>query len=78
MNWSEIWETIKTFFTDNVWKIVGFFATLIFGVIIIKILLNLFRKLLGKTRMEKVSQKFLYNIIKFFLYLALILIHKKK
>ncbi len=74
MNWSEIWETIKTFFTDNVWKIVGFFATLIFGVIIIKILLNLFRKLLGKTRMEKVSQKFLYNIIKFFLYLALILI----
>lgn len=74
MNWSEIWQTIKNFFTDNVWKIVGFFATLIIGIVLIKIILNLFRRVLSKTKMEKVSQKFLYNIVKFVLYLILILI----
>ena len=74
MDWGEIWNTIKNFFTDNVWNIVAFFAALIIGIIVIKLLLNLTRKLFSKTRMEKVSQKFLYNIIKFCLYLILILI----
>ena len=74
MDWAGIWEDIKKFFSDNVWNIVAFIAALIIGIIVIKLLLNLFRKLLGKTRMEKVSQKFLYNIIKFGLYLALILL----
>ena len=74
MDWGEIWNTIKNFFTENVWNIVAFFAALIIGLIVIKLLLNLTRKLFSKTRMEKVSQKFLYNIIKFCLYLVLILI----
>ena len=38
MDWGEIWNTIKNFFTDNVWNIVAFFAALIIGLIVIKLI----------------------------------------
>ncbi len=74
MNWNEIWNTIKTFFQSNVWTIVGFFATLIIGLVLLKIILNITSKVMKKTKMQEVTQGFLYHILKFVLYLILILI----
>ena len=74
MDWKGIWNSIKNFFTDNVWKIVGFFAILIIGIIVVKIVINLTRKVLSKTKMEKIGQQFLCTALKFCLYLVLILI----
>lgn len=74
MDWAGTWQTIKNFFTDNVWKIVGFFGALIIGIIVVKLLLNMTKKIMGKTKMEKVAQSFLYAVIKFCLYLVLILV----
>lgn len=74
MDWAGIWESIKTFFTSNVWNIVGFFAALIIGIIVVKLLLNMTKRIMGKTKVEKIAQSFIYVVIKFVLYLALVLI----
>ena len=73
MDWEKIWNDIVAFFTNNAWNILWFFVILIFGIIAIKIVLNITRKLLSKTRMEKIAQQFICTILKFCLYLVLIL-----
>ncbi len=73
MNWAEIWESIKNFFTNNYVGIIKFFAVLIIGIIVIKIVLNIIKRIMRRTKMEKVTQSFLYGILKFCLYLLLIL-----
>jgi len=73
MDWLGIWNSIKNFFTSNIWNIIGFFALLVFGIFFIKILLNLIRRVMAKTKMEKVTQSFIYKIFKFVLYLILIM-----
>lgn len=73
MDWQKLWEDIVTYFSDNVWHIVSFFATLIIGIIVIKIIIYALRKTFAKTRMEKITQQFTLTIIKFLLWLVLIL-----
>lgn len=73
MNWTTIWESIKNFFTNNYIGIIKFFAVLILGIIAIKIILNITKKIMDKTKMEKVTQGFLCGILKFCLYLILFL-----
>ena len=67
----EIWNDIVNFFTNNVWDIVLFFAVLVFGVIVAKIILNICRRMLKKTKMEGITQGFLMAFIKIALYLVL-------
>lgn len=74
MDWGAIWQDIKDFFTGNGWAILGFFVTLIVGFIIVKLLIKLFRKLLAKTKLERITQKFILSIVKVALYLIWILI----
>lgn len=73
MNWSEIWQTIKNFFVDNVWNIVFFFAVLILGIIVIKLFINILRRIFARTKMERIAQQFIVAIIKVLLYLVLVL-----
>ena len=74
MDWNKIWNTIVDFFKGNGWTILGFFLTLIFGIIIVKIIINITRRVLSKTKMEKIAQQFIVTILKFVLYLVLILV----
>lgn len=74
MNWSQIWESIKTFFTSNFWSIIIFFASLLIGIILIKILMNILKHILNSSKMEKIAQHFLLMLTKFCLCLVLILI----
>lgn len=74
MDWNAIWTSIKDFFNNNFWNIVTFFAVLVIGIVVVKIILNIFKKIMSKTKMEKVTQGFLFHIMKFLLYLILILI----
>ena len=73
MDWKGMWETIKNFFTNNIWSIVTFVAVLVFGIVLIKILINVIKRLLNKTKAEKITQNFLVAILKFGLYLVLVL-----
>lgn len=74
MDWEKLWNDIVGFFKANVWNIVFFFVILFVGIIVIKILLAITRKLLGATKMEKIAQQFVCTIFKFVLWLALILL----
>ncbi len=73
MDWAGIWTNICDYFKTNVWNIVWFFAILIIGIFVIKILMAILRKLLARTKMEKIAQQFLCAIVKFCLWLVLIL-----
>ena len=73
MDWAGIWESIKNFFTNNYIGIIKFFAVLVLGIILIKLFLNIVKRIMSRTKMEKVTQSFLYGILKFCLYLLLIL-----
>lgn len=74
MDWAKIWEDICNYFTNNIWNIVWFFAILIIGIIVIKCLMAMTRKILKHTRMEKIAQQFICTILKFCLWLLLILL----
>ena len=74
MDWNAIASSIKNFFNNNFWNIITFFAVLLIGIIVVKIILNIFKNIMKKTKMEKVTQGFLYHIMKFLLYLVLIIV----
>ncbi len=74
MNWKQIWNDIVNFFKTNVWNIVIFFAVLLAGIIIVKLLINISRRILNKTKMEKIAVGFIVGVLKLALYLCLILI----
>lgn len=74
MDWQKIWTSIVDFFKANVWNIVWFVAILVIGIIVIKVVMKLLKKILSKTRMEKIAQQFLCTIVKFVLWLLLVLL----
>lgn len=74
MDWQAIWNSIVNFFKSNVWNILWFFVILVVGIIVIKIVLRLVKKLFSRTKIEKMAQQFVITILKFVLYLALILL----
>ena len=74
MDWAKMWDDICNYFKTNVWNIVLFFAILVIGIILIKILLTVTKKVLQHTKMEKIAQQFICTILKFVLWLALVLI----
>ena len=74
MDWKAIWNSIVTFFKTNAWNILWFFVILVVGLILIKIVMNLVKKVFSKTKIEKMAQQFICTVLKFVLYLALVLI----
>ena len=74
MDWKSIWDSIVNFFTGNIWTIIGFFATLLIGIVVVKLLLNLTRTMLRKAKMERIAQQFICTALKLILYLVLVLI----
>lgn len=74
MDFAAIWQQIKDYFTGNYMSIIVFFAALVIGIILIKIICAVFKKILSRTKMEKIAQNFLLAIIRFLLWLILILV----
>ncbi|MEG9430585.1 MAG: mechanosensitive ion channel family protein [Christensenellaceae bacterium] len=74
MDFAEIWQQIKDYFTNSYMSIITFFAALLIGIIVIKLICTIFRKIFSRTKMEKIAQAFLVAIIKFVLWLILILV----
>lgn len=72
-SFTKIWNDIVTFFTEKYWNIILFFSILLIGIIFVKIIVKLFRKVLSRSKMEKIAQSFLVSIVKYLLYLALLL-----
>lgn len=74
MDFNEIWETVKNYFAENYTAYIKFFAALLIGIIVIKILLKILSRIFTKAGTEPVAKKFLLAIFKFVFWLTLILI----
>ena len=74
MDWNAIWNDIVNFFKTNVWNIVIFFAVLLIGIIVIKIFMNILRRVLKRTKLEPIAVGFICGVLKLVLYLCLVLI----
>ena len=72
--WEEVVASLKTFFLDNWLNVVYFFVALFIGIVLVKIILRITRSVLARSKMEKITQSFLLSLLKFVLYLLLILI----
>ncbi len=73
MNWESIWNDIVNFFSRNIWNILLFILVFIVGRAVVKILINLTKKMFAKTKMEGITQSFLVAIIKVVLWLVLVI-----
>lgn len=69
----DLWNDVVNFFKGNFWNIILFFVVLVAGVIIVKLILNICRNMLKKTKMESITRGFILGIAKVILYLILIL-----
>lgn len=74
MDWKKLWDDILNFFANNVWNIVLFFAVLLMGIIVIKLIVNILKRVLRKSHIEQMAAGFFLGVLKFVLYLCLILI----
>ena len=69
-----LWESIKNFFTNNVWNIVKFFSILVIGIIIIWSIIFVLKKAFNKKGTDKLASRFVITIIRYLLWLILILV----
>lgn len=74
MTWEETWETIKNFFTNQGWPFIEALLILICGIIVIKIIMKIIRTAFKRSKLERITQTFLLSVIKYSLYLILIII----
>lgn len=73
MNWNEIWTSIKNFFSNNIWNVAKFFLILVVGYLVCKLLIKLIKKVLSKTKIDKITQKFLLSALKVVIWLIYIM-----
>lgn len=72
-DFKKIWNDIVAYFTTNYWNIILFFAVLIVGFALIKIVMAIVKKGLAHSKMEQIAQSLLMNVLKYVLYLIFIL-----
>ncbi len=70
---TKLWNDIVIFFNTNIWNILLFFSILVFGTITVKIIINILKRILRRSKMEGITQGFIVAFIKIALYLVLIL-----
>lgn len=74
MDWSSIWTSVKNFFTANAWNIALFFAVFALGVVAVKLVVNIVKRIFAKSKVEKIAQQFMIAVIRVLLYLILTLV----
>ena len=74
MAWEQLKEKFINFVTDGGIKLLECIGVFILGIIVIKIFLKISKKLLGKTKIDIVAQRFILNVVKFVFYLLLIVV----
>lgn len=74
MDWEAIGNTLWQILTDGGIMLLKLIGVFILGYIIIRIVKAVVKKLIAKTRLDSIAQKFLVNTLSFLLYFALTLI----
>lgn len=73
-SFSKLWNDIVTFFSTKYLNIILFFLVLLVGILLIKLVITVIKKGMSKGKMERIAQSFILNILRYVLYLILVLI----
>ena len=73
MDWNQIWLSIQEFFVDKAWPLINAMLILFFGIIFVKIILAITKRSLGRSRVELITQTFINNVLKYVLYILLLI-----
>ena len=73
MDWNTIKDTIVNWIVNNIWNIVAAILVLVVGIFVIKIVMRILKKVFAKSKVEKAAQSFILSVLKFALWLVLIL-----
>ena len=74
MSWEKIWDSITNWFATSGVQLLKAILALIIGIIFVKLIIGVLKKILNKTKIEKVAIHFLLNVIKFVIYLMVLYI----
>jgi len=74
MDWNQIWLSIQDFFVDKAWPLINALLILFFGIIIVKTILLITKRTLGRSKIEIITQTFINNVLKYALYIMLLII----
>ena len=69
-----VWESIKRFLTGAGWKIVTALASLVIGIIAVRIVMGILRKILLKKGADNTLANFILTVTRFLLWLVLLFI----
>lgn len=69
---TKIWQDIVNFFTTNGWKIIAVIALIVLGLIAIKIILKLFKRIFRKKKIDDIVSYFITSVINIVLIILLI------
>lgn len=69
-----VWESIKRFLTGAGWKIVTALASLVIGIIVVRIVMGILRKILLKRGADNTLANFILTVTRFLLWLVLLFI----
>lgn len=74
MTWEQIWDSIKNFFITGGGTLLRALFAFIIGYVVIRIVMVVVKRILKRSKMESVAQNFLLSLIRFALYLMLVII----
>ena len=74
MNWQEFWNKVVAFFQNNIWNIIGFFATLIVGIILIRVILFVLKRIMRHRKIDEMAIRFIAAAIRLTLAVILVLL----
>ena len=72
MNFQEMWDGIIAYFEASGWSIVIFLAVLVAGVIIVRALCAVIKRIFLRSKMERALAGFVITVIRFALYIVLV------
>ncbi|MBR1925779.1 MAG: mechanosensitive ion channel [Clostridia bacterium] len=73
MTWADIWESIQHFFLTSGITLVKAILLWIIGYVVVRVLIVVVKKLLSKSKIDKVAQGFIVSMARFILYLILLI-----
>lgn len=68
-----IWESIYNYFDANSWNMLRFLLIAIFGFFMCKILIKILKAIFSKTRLEKITQKFILSALRIAIWVVYIM-----
>lgn len=74
MDWEAFWNSIVEFFSTNGMNIIYVILALVFGYLFVRVFCFVSKKVLSKTKMDRITQSFLHSVIKCLLYVLLLII----